>query len=188
MTNMSLRPGEDNPGRTYKWYTGSPVYAYGYGLHYTTFELSWASAPSKTYNIQELISKSGASLSQAPFLDSAAFDTFSVHVRNTGHTISDYITLAFVSGEFGPKPFPNKQLVSYTRLSGVEPGKTSVASLPVTIGSLARADEQGNQWLYPGEYKITIDVPGDLTATFHLEGNAAQIIAFPQNQTEPTYR
>lgn len=187
MTNMSLRPGEGNPGRTYKWYTGTPVYQYGYGLHYTTFKLSWSSAPSKTYNIQEVIARSGASLSEAPFVDSATFDTFSVLVKNTGNTASDYVALAFVSGKFGPAPFPNKQLVAYTRLSGVEPGKSSAASLPVTFGALARADEHGNQWLYPGEYKITIDVPGDLTANFKLEGQAAQIIAFPQNQTEPTY-
>jgi len=29
------------PGRTYKFYTGEAVYPFGYGLSYTTFDLSW---------------------------------------------------------------------------------------------------------------------------------------------------
>jgi xylan 1,4-beta-xylosidase len=43
MTNMSLRPGPDNPGRTYRWYS-NPVIPFGYGLHYTTFDISFAHA------------------------------------------------------------------------------------------------------------------------------------------------
>ncbi|KAF5016055.1 hypothetical protein F66182_12392, partial [Fusarium sp. NRRL 66182] len=35
-TDMNLRPdGASNPGQTYKWYTGTPVYDFGYGLFYT---------------------------------------------------------------------------------------------------------------------------------------------------------
>ncbi len=37
MFDMSMRPSTTNPDRTYKFYTGQPVYEFGYGLSYTTF-------------------------------------------------------------------------------------------------------------------------------------------------------
>ena len=36
--DMGMR---SKPGRTYKFYTGDAVYPFGYGLSYTTFEMSW---------------------------------------------------------------------------------------------------------------------------------------------------
>jgi beta-D-xylosidase 4 len=36
---MSLRPKGSNPGQTYMWYTGKPVYEFGHGLFYTTITL-----------------------------------------------------------------------------------------------------------------------------------------------------
>ncbi len=37
MLDMRMRPSNVSPGRTYKFYTGQPVYEFGYGLSYTTF-------------------------------------------------------------------------------------------------------------------------------------------------------
>ena len=36
--DMSMR---DSPGRTYKFYTGTPVFEFGQGLSYTTFTFDW---------------------------------------------------------------------------------------------------------------------------------------------------
>ena len=30
------------PGRTYRYYTGTPLWSFGYGLSYTQFNLSWS--------------------------------------------------------------------------------------------------------------------------------------------------
>lgn len=38
---MSMR---DPPGRTYKFYTGKPVFSFGDGLSYTTFSYKWSVA------------------------------------------------------------------------------------------------------------------------------------------------
>ena len=43
MTDMKLRQSATNPGRTCEWYTGSPVFEFGFGLHYTTFSFAWTS-------------------------------------------------------------------------------------------------------------------------------------------------
>jgi beta-D-xylosidase 4 len=53
ITDMSLRPGTGNPGRTYKWYNQTPVVEFGTGLHYTNFTFDWASGTNVTsFDIQ----------------------------------------------------------------------------------------------------------------------------------------
>ncbi|OSD03373.1 glycoside hydrolase family 3 protein [Trametes coccinea BRFM310] len=194
MTDMTLRPSATNPGRTYKWYTGTPVYDFGFGLHFTTFDFSWASAgaasdatnstdlrgPSSTYSISDLVSRGKKS---AAFLDLATLDTFSVRVTNTGKVTSDYVALLFVSGSFGPSPHPNKQLVSYTRVHGLAPKKSTTVQLPVTLGAIARADESGAKWIYPGTYTIALDTDGALKHTFTLTGSAAKIATWPSDSS-----
>ncbi|EGN93476.1 glycoside hydrolase family 3 protein [Serpula lacrymans var. lacrymans S7.3] len=157
MTDMDLRPNATSPGRTYKWYTGTPIYDFGYGLHYTTFSYKWAKAPSSTYNIQTLV-QSGNLYS---YLDLAPFDTFTVNVTNTGNVTSDFASLLFVNGTYGPSPYPNKSLITYARLHDIASGDTASVALGVTLGSIARADTYGNMWLYPGTYQVTLDTLGN---------------------------
>lgn len=172
------RPSSVNPGRTYKWYENTPVYEFGYGLHFTTFDVQWQRSPPVAYNITTLIAP-GAS--QGRPLDLAALDTITISVKNTGTVASDYVVLLFLNSTAGPAPFPNKQLVSYTRLHQIQPGATALASLDVTLGSVARADTNGNMWLFSGEYQWNIDTgPVRLTAQFALEGNPFQITEWPQ--------
>ncbi|KAM5542772.1 hypothetical protein V8D89_003733 [Ganoderma adspersum] len=184
MTDMTLRPSATNPGRTYKWYTGTPVYAFGFGLHYTTFSFTWVGASPRastfaaSYAIDDLISSGNTSVA---FLDLAPIDTFGVRVTNTGKITSDYVALLFASGSFGPAPHPNKQLVSYTRVHGLAPGKSAVAELPVTLGAIARADESGAKWVYPGTYTLALDTTAELKHTFTLVGEPRKIADWPKD-------
>ncbi|KAH9897826.1 glycoside hydrolase family 3 protein [Cubamyces lactineus] len=193
MTDMTLRPSATNPGRTYKWYSGTPVYEFGFGLHYTTFAFSWASVSAnadvanstsaagslpRTYSIADLVSRAKQG---AAFPDLALLDTFNVRIKNTGKTTSDYVALLFASGDFGPAPRPNKQLVSYERVHALAPKKSTVVELPVTLGAIARADESGAKWIYPGTYTIALDTGGALKHTFTLTGRAAQIASWPSD-------
>lgn len=155
MTNMNLRPDNNSPGRTYKWYQGTPPFPFGHGLHYTTFDVTWHHNPPAQYDISSLLGSSHSSGHQYP--DLAPFYVFNIDVKNTGQTLSDYVALLFLDGKAGPAPYPNKQLISYTRLHDINPGSTSSAQLPVTLGSIARADAQGNLWIYAGSYRLSID-------------------------------
>lgn len=177
MTDMQLRPGDKNPGRTYIWYTGEAVYPFGFGLHYTTFEHSWVSKPAASYSIADLVQTEGG------FIDLKEFATFEVEVENKGEVASDYVALLFLSGkDSGPSPQPLKRLVSYTRLKQIQPGEKIVGDLEVTLGSLARADEEGDQWVYPGTYSLQLDAnPVALTAEFELVGEAARISTLPKD-------
>ena len=101
-------------------------------------------------------------------------------MTNTGARASDYIALAFVSGDFGPEPRPRKSLVSYQRLFGIGPGESQTAELAITLGALARHDEMGNEILYPGNYRIEVDVPGVDSWEFQLTGGEYMLDEWPQ--------
>ncbi|KAK7048179.1 glycoside hydrolase superfamily [Favolaschia claudopus] len=175
MTDMSLASSSSNPGRTYKWYTGTPTYEFGTGLSFTTFNLALQGAKT-SYSIQSLVSVGRAA--GGP-LDLAPFDTFNVAVHNTGKVASDFVVLGFVKTTAGPAPFPNKELVSYSRVKSVGAGQTVSAKLAVTLGSIARVGEDGSATLYPGEYTLLLDVPTGLTHSFRLTGTQEQITHWP---------
>ncbi|KAJ6584709.1 glycoside hydrolase family 3 protein [Mycena capillaripes] len=177
MTDMSLRPSSTNPGRTYKWFTGTPTFEFGTGLSFTTFNLAFARTTKTSYNIQALV----AAGQSAEHLDLAVFDTFSVSVHNTGAVASDFVALLFMSTTAGPAPFPKKELVSYVRTKGVGAGQTATALLQVTLGSIARVGSDGSASLYPGDYTLLLDVPTKITHKFSLTGTQAQIKQWPAN-------
>lgn len=155
MTDMTVRPSSTtgSPGRTYKWYTGTPVVDFGSGLHYTTFDSNFTGGAT-SFGIQDLLSEAKQ---EAEHVDSGLLSTFEVAMTNTGNTTSDYVALLFANTNAGPSPATLKELVSYARVKGIEPGKTATASLNVTLGTIARVDEDGNSILFPGKYELWVD-------------------------------
>lgn len=182
MTDMIIRPNSSgSPGRTYKWYTGAPIYPFGYGIHYTTFRLAWSDSSSTTYNIQDIVSSTNKS---GGFADTEILDTFSLLVTNTGSNYtSDYVALLFANSTSGPSPAPLQELVGYTRVPHITPGGTATAELNVTLGSISRVDENGNWILYPGTYNlwVGVDATGEVLRgkTIQLTGSQETILAFP---------
>lgn len=172
MTDMNLRPGSNNPGRTYRWYS-TPVQPFGYGLHYTSFNASFSSS-APTYSIQDLLSKCSEE-----YQDKCAIPALDVSVANTGNRTSDFVALAFIKSENGPKPYPLKTLASYSRVRAVEAGKSAKAALQWTLGNVARHDESGNTVLYPGKYQILLDEPVQARLDFTLTGNATVLDKWP---------
>lgn len=173
MTNMSLRPGANNPGRTYKWYDGA-VFPFGFGMHYTNFTASFGNSTKPTYDISSLLSSCNAT-----YKDLCPFATIPVTVKNTGKLASDFVTLGFISGQYGPAPYPIKQLVAYERLFNIAPGASQSAMLNVTLGSLARVDDNGNTILYPGSYSMLVDEPTQAMMNFTLTGSQMMLDDWP---------
>ncbi|EPS33075.1 putative beta-xylosidase [Penicillium oxalicum 114-2] len=187
--DLSLRPNANTsyPGRTYKWYTGEPVLPFGYGLHYTKFEYKWEEGLHKQYNIQELVGsckgKSGGSIN-----DVTPFASVKVRVRNVGHEDSDYVSLLFLSSpDAGPAPHPSKTLVAYSRLHGIKKNHAQTTTLNLNLGSLARADEKGSLVIYPGHYKLVLDVDESLALEFSLHGDPEVIETLPEPQEQYDY-
>ncbi|KAK3335927.1 glycoside hydrolase superfamily [Cercophora scortea] len=187
LTEMALRPTAHSPGRTYRWYNAS-VLPFGHGLHYTSFTATFGALPfpanptdTLKIPITSLLNTPACKAQNHP--DLCLFASLPVHVTNTGNaTTSDYVALAFVAGEFGPPPYPIKTLVAYARVHAIAPGTTGTAQLQLTLGALARVDEAGNAVLYPGVYKLLLDVtaPPLDEMLFELTGEPVVLDYFPQ--------
>ncbi|KAE8367275.1 putative exo-1,4-beta-xylosidase xlnD [Aspergillus caelatus] len=187
--DMGLRPNGSNPGQTYMWYTGTPVYEFGHGLFYTTFSVSAAAAAAagggnknrtSSFNIEDVLARPHPGyklVEQMPLFN------FTVDVTNTGDRVSDYTAMAFINTTTaGPAPYPNKWLVGFDRLSAVEPGSSKTMVIPVTVDSLARTDELGNRVLYPGRYEVALNNERDVVLGFTLTGEKAVLFKWPKEE------
>ena len=179
--NINLRPSANSsfPGRTYRWYTGQPVFPFGFGLHYTKFDFKWDAKLEKSYDIAKLVSavqkRDGGAIN-----DVTPFTTVSVRAKNVGSLTSDYVALLFLSSSnAGPAPRPNKSLVSYERANDLKAGAEVVIELPLTLGSLARANEKGDLVIFPGDYKLALDNDESITMDFTLVGEPTVIETLP---------
>lgn len=180
-TDLGLRPNKSsgNPGQTYMWYTGKPVYEFGYGMFYTKFHEtpSKSQKTSITANIEDVI---GAAHPGYEFTEQSPIVKFSVDVKNVGSTASEYSAMLFASTKnAGPAPYPNKWLVGFDRLSSISPGRSSTLTITVPIGAMARTDSLGNSYLYPGTYKLALNTDASVVATVTLTGKAAILSKWP---------
>ena len=152
MFDMNMRPSSTNPGRTYKFYTGKPVFEFGYGLSYTTFSYQWAN-DSKiiSYTIQSLIKTN-------PRKNNIRLQSFRVNVTNNGTMNGDDIVLAFITPpqvlRDGQTP-PIKQLFGFERVN-LRVNETKQLFFPFNIETLLLVARDGSKWLHPGEYHIMI--------------------------------
>ncbi|KAL4909568.1 hypothetical protein BDW74DRAFT_187626 [Aspergillus multicolor] len=182
--DMNLRPNETsgNPGQTYMWYTGTPIYEFGHGLFYTTFNETTANTRAGPFNIQALLTTPHPGtnyIEQKPFLN------FTATITNTGDRESDYTALVYANTtNAGPAPYPSKWVVGFDRLGGLEPGDSQTLTVPVTIESVARTDVRGNRVLYPGTYELALNNERSVVVSFELEGEKAVILSWPSDGTE----
>ena len=51
----------------------------------------------------------------------------------------------------------------------------------MTLGAIARADESGAKWVYPGTYTLALDTTAELTHTFTLVGEPRKIADWPKD-------
>ena len=186
--DLSLRPNESdgNPGQTYIWYTGTPVYAFGDGLFYTNFSTSAAGNSSFTngssFDIATIVSQAHP---EYEYLEQVPLVNFSVKVNNIGSVASDYSAMLFTSTRnAGPTPYPNKWLVGFDRLGSISPGQSSVMTISVPVGAMTRTDENGNSVLYPGTYKLALNNDESVVSQVTLTGDAAFLTKWPVETQE----
>lgn len=177
--DMNLRPNGSNPGQTYKWYTGEPVYEFGTGLFYTNFSISASSNnASTTFSTSDLTSAAHPGYA---YTDLMPFINYTVTVTNTGSVASDYSAILFANTtNAGPAPYPNKWVVGFERLASIAPGASSPLTIPVSIGSMARYADNGDAVLYPGSYQLALNNEGDAATQVTLTGSEAVLMHWPE--------
>ena len=179
MTDQSMRAAQGNPGRTYKFYTGKPVYAFGTGLSYTTFDYTTVNAVRPAYNIADLAPNA---LADDPQLKDVAL---TLNVTNTGMVASDVVVLGFVSSSVSPPGVtpPIKELFDFARIHMLSPGASEVITLGLSYRVLGHVDADGHSWLLPGTYRVAIQNEEVVVHEFELVGEATLIESMPQPST-----
>jgi beta-glucosidase len=120
--------------RGYLFDTTDPLYAFGFGLSYTTFELS------------------------APRLSAARIGTagsvqVSVDVANTGTRPGDETVQLYVRDRVGSVTTPVKELKGFQRIT-LQPGERRTVTLTLTASALSLWNPEMKRVVEPGEFDI----------------------------------
>jgi len=121
--------------RTYRYFSGKPLYSFGYGLSYTTFAYNNLKVPTQE-------TKAGD-----PLIIEAT-------VKNTGSVAGDEVSELYLSQ---PKAFetPVRVLAGFQRVH-LTRGQSTQVRFTIDPRSLAQVDEQGNRVVVPGDYAVSL--------------------------------
>ncbi len=122
--------------RTYRYFTGDPLYAFGFGLSYTSF----------AYRNLHITPE------EVPSGEPVAVQ---VEVENTGPRAGDDVVQLYVQDVEASLPVPQLQLQGFTRIR-LEPGEKRTVEFTLRPEQLSFADEQGQWVLEPGDFKVWV--------------------------------
>ncbi len=123
-------------GRTYRYMERQPLYPFGYGLSYTSFEYSDLSLSGTEINIGESLE-------------------VKVGVKNGGEVRGEEVVQIYLSALSASVTVPRCQLQGFARLR-LEPGQTREAAFRLTPRQMAIIDDEGRCVLEPGLYRISV--------------------------------
>ncbi|GGA60153.1 beta-glucosidase [Edaphobacter acidisoli] len=145
--NLTHEP-EDQPGFTSRYWdmNSKPLYPFGYGLSYTTFQFA---------NLR---------LSKASM---AAGDTneVSVDVTNTGSVAGDAVAQVYIHQRYGSASRPVRQLEGFKRVS-LQPGEKKTLTFPLGSHELHFWDPQTKKWVVEAS-EFDVWAGGDSKASLH---------------------
>lgn len=171
-------------GRTYRYYNssnplGPPLFPFGYGLSYTTFEIEWETNPTESMCAN---CGDGGRLSA------------SAKVTNTGNCAGSKVVMAFVA-EVTPRHLmhsetdcggmdcdllaPQKSLYGMQKVH-LAPGQSAVVSFATDIVpgdssewcTFCTVSHNGTRMVSPGQYRISIGGDGST----HTSGEISTVI------------
>ena len=122
----------------YRWFDTkeiAPQYPFGYGLSYTSFEISNVVSDKKIYGVNDEI-------------------TVKFNIKNTGKTSGAEVVQLY-SGQTNPSVLrPKKELKAFDKIF-LSPGEQKTIDLKVKVKDLAFYDEKTSGWkIEPGEFVL----------------------------------
>ena len=120
--------------RTYRYFTGKPLWGFGYGLSYTSFKYGPVKLSAETL-------KAGDPL------------TATVTVTNIGKVGGDEVVEAYLKTPQADGPIHS--LVGFERVT-IAPGASKEVILKIDPRSLSSVDDQGNRAILEGKYSLSV--------------------------------
>lgn len=125
----------DMKGKTYRFFSQEPLYPFGYGLSYTSFNYSDLSIPQ----------------------NAAAGETVkvSVTVTNSGKMEGDEVVQLYISDEKASTPRPIRQLEGFTRIN-LKPGESKVVEFALDPRQFSIINKKDKRVIEPGYFTISV--------------------------------
>ncbi|MBN2241125.1 MAG: glycoside hydrolase family 3 C-terminal domain-containing protein [Acidobacteria bacterium] len=121
--------------RTYKYFNGDPLYPFGHGLSYTTFEYGDFKAPDSV--------KAGRQVK------------VSVKVTNTGKRAGEEVVQLYVSDREASVPVPIRRLVGFKRIY-LEAGASQMVSFAIDPRELSCVTDDTRRVIEPGVFDLSV--------------------------------
>ena len=123
-------------GRTYRFFEGEPLWRFGYGLSYTSFEYDKLSFSAE-------VVRKGAPL------------RVQVRVANVGDAKGDEVTQAYLRDMESSVRAPRWQLVGFDRKT-IKPGKNKRVTFSLRPEQFQIYDDEGCGFVEPGLFEIAV--------------------------------
>jgi beta-glucosidase len=120
----------------YRDMPNSPLYPFGYGLSYTTFEYGNPTIAKPEININENVE-------------------VSITVKNTGKMAGHEVVQLYIRDPYASRVRPVKELKDFKKIT-LNAGESKSVSFSIPANKLGFYDEDGNWLLEPGEYRIFV--------------------------------
>jgi beta-glucosidase len=121
--------------RTYKYFTGEPLYPFGYGLSYTTFGYADLELPKKA-KTDELVK-------------------VSIKVTNTGNLAGDEVVQLYLSDLKASTPRPMVQLEGFERIH-LKPGESETVTFRIKPEQFSIIGKNDKRVIERGKFKISV--------------------------------
>jgi len=148
-------------GRTYRYFHGTPLYPFGYGLSYTSFE----------YSNLKTIETAETSETHFPI-------KVTVDVKNTGKMDGEEVVQLYLSNKTTKWIVPQVALKGFRRIC-LKKGEQQSVTFSLNPEDFAITDSDARQMVEPGTFEIAVDgkVPdkNSVLKTIQLTGNAIEI-------------
>jgi beta-glucosidase len=123
-------------GHTYRYFRGRPLYAFGYGLSYSTFAYHNLRLGAATITAEQTL-------------------TIAADVTNTGKAAGDEVVQLYVSDRAASVPTPIRHLEGFRRIH-LAAGETKAVSFTLAPRQFSVVDDAGRRVVEPGDFEVSI--------------------------------
>jgi len=134
---MSPDPASNYPGRTYRYFTGPILWDFGYGLSYTSFNMTW--------------DDSDVTLSTQNPLEQLSFE---VTITNIGNVAGGEVAMVYM--EFSNDPHGEKKRLFGFQKVYLQPKESKKVFITTLAEAFAIVDDRGDKYLIPETKKILL--------------------------------